>query len=307
MLKNEFFHVPITPLSPPLLKIDRFRFGGADDRAGTHPYEQRFQDTLQLQPMDPKVRDRVAQLGAAWPAQAAELVDTLEAQAQEKPGPLDDVVAKQMVEAAGAVYAGWRLKARQCDESYMDRDEGGRDALYAAFDTLKRRIEEMKLVVPESLRAVPGPKELEGMILAHAAFKEKPPPGNSVIQLLGAQALLAGDLVKYGSAKTNIPTIEPVLEAYLAKRTSETAGLVAKILADIQAYDEGLVVELAKAGAVEARATIAALLEAHVPQPHLSDGAEAPRMTYKEAAGRADAEDVGRRHGTRWRTSPTCG
>ena len=94
-------------------------------------------------------------------------------------------------------------------------------------------------------------------------------------------------------ARTDIQTIEPVLAAYLAKRTKETAGLVAKILADLQAYDEGLVVELAKAGAVEARAAIAALLEAHVPQPHLSDGAKAPRMTYKEAAVRADAEDAG--------------
>lgn len=82
-------------------------------------------------------------------------------------------------------------------------------------------------------------------------------------------------------AGTVIPTIEPVLEAYLAKRTSETAGLVAKILAGIQAYDRGLVVELAEAGAIEARAAIAALLEAHVPQPHLPDGAEAPLTTLK--------------------------
>lgn len=59
-------------------------------------------------------------------------------------------------------------------------------ALKAAFHTLKRRFEEVKLVVPESLRGVPGPTELKEMILAHAALEEKPPQENSVIQLLGA-------------------------------------------------------------------------------------------------------------------------
>ena len=40
----------------------------------------------------------------------------------------------------------------------------------------------MKLVMPESLRAgrTPTPKELDRMILAHAAFKAKQPPENSV-------------------------------------------------------------------------------------------------------------------------------
>lgn len=44
--------------------------------------------------MDPKVREHAAQLGAAWPAQAFELVEALETQAQEKPGSLAEVMAK---------------------------------------------------------------------------------------------------------------------------------------------------------------------------------------------------------------------
>ena len=50
--------------------------------------------------------------------------------------------------------------------------------------------------------------------------------------------------------------------------------------------------ELSKAGAIEARAAIAEMLKTAVPQAHLSDGADAKQMVYKEAAARADAEDT---------------
>ena len=84
-------------------------------------YTPRLVDTVLNLAVDPKVRTKILEVVAIYPELQAELVEALEAQAQEKPGPLDEVVAKQMVEAAGAVYAGWRVKARQVEEQpYSD-------------------------------------------------------------------------------------------------------------------------------------------------------------------------------------------
>ena len=117
--------------------------------------------------MDLKVRERVAQLGAAWPAQAAELVEALEAEAEGAPGPLAKVVALQFMDAAGAAYAGMRLLERQKEEDPYDEPAGGESALgkmKRAFSTLTAHFAALKLAVLEELATVPPPDELQEMI-----------------------------------------------------------------------------------------------------------------------------------------------
>ena len=122
-------------------------------------YTPRLVDTVLNLAVDPKVRTKILEVVAIYPELQAELEAARKADERRKrgrlrasvrgkgeKGPLDDVVAKQMAEAAGAVYAGWRVKALQYDSE-------GRDTLKAARTTVNAlSFEYLKGVVARGAR-----------------------------------------------------------------------------------------------------------------------------------------------------------